>query len=65
MHAQVYHSVVKRMHLHVVRVATDDNIADLPSRRVRMHIAFSKSLACALRNSAFCGIWERAKWNLS
>ena len=33
MHSQWLHAAKSRLFLHVVRVATDDNIADLPSRR--------------------------------
>ena len=34
-HAQVMHAVIMKMSLFVLRVATDDNIADLPSRGAR------------------------------
>ena len=34
-HKQWLHAAVERLSIHVVRVATDDNLADLPSRRVR------------------------------
>lgn len=33
-HRQWLHAAVERLDIHVVRVATDDNLADLPSREV-------------------------------
>ena len=35
-HAQWLHAAIMGIDMHVVRVPTDDNIADLPSRKVRV-----------------------------
>ena len=37
-HSQWLHAAACNMRLHIVRVATDDNIADLPSRMVGSHV---------------------------
>ena len=36
-HAQWLHAAILGINMHVIRVATDDNIADLPSRKVKHH----------------------------
>lgn len=50
-HRQWLHAAVERLDIHVVRVATDDNLADLPSRQVRI-LEFRKrfrALFCSSR----------------
>lgn len=57
-HRQWLHAAVERLDIHVVRVATDDNLADLPSRQVRIP-EFRKRFPCSVlflraRSSARC-----------
>ena len=47
-HRMWLHAAVERLDIHVVRVATDDNLADLPSRQVQ--ILLLKTFPC----SALC-----------
>ena len=48
-HSQMFHAVVAKMELYVVRVGTEDNIADLPSRGVLspLHGRVCVVLCCA------------------
>ena len=47
-HRMWLHAAVERLDTHVVRVATDDNLADLPSRQVQILLLKNVSLLCTL-----------------
>ena len=62
-HQQWLHALKMRLALHVVRVDTHDNIADLPSRRVR--VCFEIARGChkfVYWNLKSSPLWTAKKW---
>ena len=52
-HAQWLHAAILGINMHVIRVATDDNIADLPSRKVK-HRYTSRKVSRVKRHTTTC-----------
>ena len=61
-HQQWLHALKMRLALHVVRVDTHDNIADLPSRRVRVCSGVTRGCECFVhRNLKYLRQWTAKK----